>query len=422
MRTLIKNQYIAHKETIHNFGWRFLQMFGKQGITFLIFILCAKLLTPYDFGIYNYILAIIYLLIMFGDFGISTAVSKYVAEYNVSDQEKLKEVLFNSGLIIFGFTSVVIVASLFLGPNFFKEKYIYILYLLPLIFLAPMTSLYDGIFRGLKRFKESAVISLVVGFVSIFSCYFLVKIYGLKGALVSQNIFYFLLVIGYAFRYKELHFKFNKRIMKEFLKYSALIGFADLGIYLFTRADVVILGAFNHINEIAYYELANKIFMLLAIPFSVFAQVLAPDITSSYVQKKYSQIKLQLNKFLKYSVAIGVLISVVSYGIIRFITPYFLAQYNNKTFYLFFGFLLIILPIRLFGTIFTTAFLIPTNKARILTYNNIVFGIINVISDIIFIYFFGAIGVIFSTLLLGYLSVAVAYYYFRVSIVKDEQR
>src|SRR3990167_8446862 len=134
MKGKIKDSYRNNKETIYNFVWRSLQIFGKQGITLLIFILCAKLLSPYDFGIYNYVLAIIFFLIIFGDFGISTATSKYVAEYNVTDKNKLKSVLFNSGIIIFGLTVLITILTLVVGPWYLKEKYIYVLYLLPLIF------------------------------------------------------------------------------------------------------------------------------------------------------------------------------------------------------------------------------------------------------------------------------------------------
>src|SRR3989339_1979664 len=112
MQKLIHKHYQRHKETIHNFIWRSIQIGAKQGITFLIFILCAKLLSPYDFGIYNYALAIVFLLIIFGDFGISTATSKYVAEYNVTDKKKLKAVLFNSGIIILGLTILITVLTL----------------------------------------------------------------------------------------------------------------------------------------------------------------------------------------------------------------------------------------------------------------------------------------------------------------------
>src|SRR3989344_3026325 len=159
---MLKKTYTNHKETIDNFIWRSLQIFGKQGISFLIFILSAKLLIPYEFGIYNYVLAIIFFFIMFGDFGISTATSKYVAEYNVTDKEKLKSILFNSGVLILGLTIIITIITLIFGKLYLQDKYIYVLYLLPIIFLAPMTSLYDGIYRGLKKFKQLAIISSII--------------------------------------------------------------------------------------------------------------------------------------------------------------------------------------------------------------------------------------------------------------------
>ena len=91
-----------HKGTAINFLWRAIQIVGQQGITFLIFILCAKNLSTYEFGIYNYILAIVLFLVMFSDFGISTATSRYVAEYSVTDKDKLRAVLFNSMTMVFG--------------------------------------------------------------------------------------------------------------------------------------------------------------------------------------------------------------------------------------------------------------------------------------------------------------------------------
>jgi hypothetical protein len=84
--------------------------------------------TPYQilklpdsfFGIYNYALAIIFFLIMFGDFGISTATSKYVAEYNATNKNKLKAVLFNSGIIILGLTIIITILTLIIGPSYLK--------------------------------------------------------------------------------------------------------------------------------------------------------------------------------------------------------------------------------------------------------------------------------------------------------------
>ena len=101
---MIKQKYNQHKETAHNFFWRALQIGAKQGTTFFIFFMSAKLLIPYEFGIYNYILAFIFFLVMFADFGISIATSKFVAECNAKDKKKLKSVIPSSGIIILGLT------------------------------------------------------------------------------------------------------------------------------------------------------------------------------------------------------------------------------------------------------------------------------------------------------------------------------
>jgi O-antigen/teichoic acid export membrane protein len=395
-----------------------MQTLGKSIVTFLIFILCAKLLTPYEFGIYNYILAIIFFLIIFGDFGISTATSKYVAEYNITSKDKLKSVLFNSGMVILIITALVTILTLIIGPLYLKEKYIYVLWLLPLIFLAPMTSLYDGIYRGLKKFKQLAIISLVIGFISIFFVYYLIKVYGLIGALIAQNAFYLILLTGLGLGYKEFNFKINKEVMKEIGKYSLLVGIADLGIFLYIQFDIIVLGWFNYINEIAYLSLANKIFMCLALPFSIFSQIIAPNITDLYIHKRYKEINKRLKKYFYYSVSWGILIAVISFVLIKPIAIYFLPQYNNFYFYLFFGLLLVVFPIRVFGSILTTSFIVGAGQAKIITYVNLIFGILNVIMDIIFISIFGFVGVIYSTLILCYISVIITYYYFISNINK----
>ncbi|HLD10631.1 MAG TPA: oligosaccharide flippase family protein [Candidatus Nanoarchaeia archaeon] len=414
--------YHTHRETIHNFLWRSLQIFGKQGIIFLIFILCAKLLTPYDFGIYNYVLAIIFFLIIFGDFGISTATSKYVAEYNVTDREKLKSVLFNSGIIILSLTILITIITLIFGKLYLQDKYTYILYILPLIFLAPITSLYDGVYRGLKKFKQLSIITLIVGILSLSFVYIFIKQYGLIGALISQNLFYVLLLIGLALGYRDFSFKLNKEVMKTVATYSLLAGLADLGIFLYIRADIVILGLFNYINEIAYYELANRIFMLLALPFAIFSQVIAPNITRLFVNKEYNKIKFVIKRYFIYSIIIAAIISLLSYLIVKPLIIYFLPHYDNNYFYLFFNLLLIIFPIRVFGTILATSFIVSTGNAKIITYNNLLFGILNVVMDVIFIYLFGFVGVIYSTIILGYISVLIAYYYFNKNInLKNEK-
>lgn len=399
MKNKIKNNYINHKETIHNFTWRALQIFGKQGITFFIFILCAKLLTPHDFGIYNYILAFIYLLIIFGDFGISAATSKYVAEYNATDKNKLKSILFNSLIIILALGIIVTILTIVFGSYFLNEKYVYVLYVLPMLILAPISSLYDGIFRGLKRFRELAIISLSVGFVSVIFVYLLVKNYGLTGALISQSLFYLVLVLSLFFVYGNLHIQFDKQLIRTIFSYSILVGIANLGYFLYTKVDLIMLGYFDYTVETGYYGLINTIFGLSIILFSILGAVIAPDNINLQVNKKIELLKKKIKNYIIYSSIIGFLISIILFILIPLLIRLFLPQYDNHSFYIIFYIFLFIVPISVLEATIATGFITPLGYVEILTKTILVGGIMNCIFNFIFLFYFGYLGIIISTVI-----------------------
>jgi len=414
MKKYIINSYNSHKETIHNFIWRGLQVFGKQGVTFLIFVICSKILSPYDFGIYNYILAIIFLLIMFGDFGISTATSKYVAEYNITDKDKLRSVFFNSGLIIMGLTVIITVVTLFFGPWYLKDKYIYVLWLLPMIFLSPMTSLLDGIYRGLKKFKELAIISLIIGVVSIFVVYFLITSYGLIGALISQNIFYLALLLGLGLGHRDFNLKLNSGVIKEVGKYSFTYGLAVLGYYLFSRVDILILGHYGYIKEIAVYEIINKIFMILLIPFSIVGQIVGPNFTEYFTRKEYKKIYSKLKKYLSISIITGLIFGVLTYLLLPYVVKFFFREYYNSLFFLIFTPSVMIYSLQVYTTYINSGIIVSTGHAKLMTYLNLWLGLLNLILAIILLKVFGFIGVIYATmfsLVVGVIFLHTQYFY-----------
>lgn len=410
---MLKKIYKNHKETIHNFIWRALQIGGKQGVIFLIFILCAKLLNPYDFGIYNYVLAIIFFLIIFGDFGISTATSKFVAEYNAVDKEKLKYVLFNSGIIILGLTIILSILTILIGPWYLKERYVYILYLLPLIFLAPMTSLYDGIYRGLKKFKQLSITSMTVGILAIPMVYYLVKVHGLIGALIAQNIFYFVLLLALGFGYREFNLKINKQVIRSIGGYSLILGFISISYYLYTKVDIIILGHFGYIKEIGYYEIINKLYDLIKTPIFIISLVLSPSITSLYVKKDYINVRKKFINYSYYSLILGGILSIFLYFIIPLIIKNSLPQYFTPDSVYIFKILLFILPLRIIATMIGQSHTSSTGNAHYSLWTLFPAGVLNVFLDIFFIGRFGFVGVVYSTIIcftLAIVSLLILYY------------
>ena len=411
---MIKVFFNDHRETILNVFWRGLQLAVKDGVTFVIFVLAAKLLSPYEFGVYNYVLAVIFFLILFGDFGISVAASKYVAEYQVTNPEKLKGVLFNAGLVILVLTILITTATLLYGPRILKDKHIYVLYILPVVFLAPMTSLYDGIYRGLKQFKLLALLSTGTSVLTLGLIYYLIQKYGLIGALLSQNLFYLLLFLVLAFFYRDFVFRLNRKILKSVGLYALMIGIIHVSAFLYTRVDLLVLGYYDLIIEIGYYEIVNKVLMIMQLPFLVYAQVQAPNMVASYCRDGSAAILGKLTLYIKYATALSALLTILIGLIVPWVLKHFLTEYYLPS-------VIMILYIFLFLFIFQNVsnlvgntFIISTGHARINMVNIIIFGILSLILDILFVHCFGFMGIAYAKLIamiLGSISLIMLYQY-----------
>ncbi|MBM4313985.1 MAG: hypothetical protein FJ122_08720 [Deltaproteobacteria bacterium] len=411
---MIKTVFKKHEETILNVFWRGLQLVVKDGVSFVIFVLAAKLLSPYEFGVYNYVLAVIFFLILFGDFGISVAASKYAAEYQATDADKLKYVLFNAGLVILALTILVTAGTLLFGRRLLQDKYCYLLYTLPMIFLAPMTSLYDGIYRGLKKFRQLALLSTGVSVISLSFIYFLIRQFGLTGAILSQNLYYLLLFLTLAFCYRDCLFRLNREILKSVGLYALIIGIIHVSAFLYTRVDILVLGSFDLMVEIGYYEIVNKVLMLMQLPFLVYAQVQAPNIVASYCREGSPVILRKLTSYITYATAASLLPAVLLGLAVPWVLRHFLTEYDQPG-------LIRILYIFLFLFIFQNVsnqvgntFIVSTGHARINMINIIVFGILNLLLDILLVSRYGYIGIAYAKLLvviLGSLSLILLYWH-----------
>lgn len=412
---------IIDRETIRNFMWRALQILAKQGVNFSIFVICAKNLSPYNFGTYVYLLATISFILILGDFGVSTATSKFVAEYNATDTDKLRLVLFNSGTLIIALGLIVTVVTVFFGDVIFGEKKKLILYILPMIFLVPLTSLYDGIYRGLKKFKALSIISLSVGSFSLIIVYLIVKNYGLKGALIAQSLFYFMLLMSLAVGYREFHFRIDARTIKEVAKYSTVVGISSIGYFLYSRVDILILGQFGYIKEVSYYEIINQMFILLCIPITILSQVIAPRITTLAARDDFSEIVHRLKQYSMGVIPLSIIITTglayVFPSILRMIFP----GYFKDIMMLAFTILIFLLPAKIWGVFLAQGFITSTGFAKILAVSTLIGGVLNVISDYILISAIGFVGVFYSTLIIHGISIIVVSIIF-VKKLKNRER
>lgn len=419
---MFKKLYNTHKQTGQDFLWRTLQMAGKQGTACLIFFIAAKFLSPESFGDFGYLMAVVGLLVIICDFGFSTAVSRYVAEYKFKQSEKLNKIFFSISIISIGISTFISVIVVVLGGRVFKENYRYILCLLPYLFLMPLTSIADGMYRGLKQFKKLALISIIVGVFSLAASFVLISRYRLIGAILSQIILYFLMAAAlFAFQ-KDFKIRFDTSIVAEVARYALVLGLAGVAYFLYTRVDILILKQFGYVVEIGYYEIVNRIFQMLIIPFAILGQVIAPNTVKYATANDFAEIKDKLKKYAAFCLAIGLILSVsLHFGIppaLRSLLP----QHHTPQFLLIMNILLVLLPFKVFGTCLNQGFIVPAGFAKITAIATGIGGLLNVILDYIFIDLFGYTGVFWATLAIHSVNTSVITVYFWLQMNDREGR
>ncbi len=404
-----------YKSTIINLFWRTLQIVARNGFSFAIFYLASLFLPKEDFGYYNYILKMAFLVTLFVDFGISMAVSKYTAEFNIEANQKIKTLLTNSIIITL---FLALVASIIIGLlNIFwlKAAQSHIIHLIPLFFLVPLTSLFDAVFRGLKRFRELSLITFFTGLISLLAFYFLISIYGLLGAFYAQNIFYLSMLLGLWGYFKTGPFVFDRKLFNDTYKYGLTIGVIGVFMFLSTQVDVLFLGYFNYYTEVAYYEIIFRFLTFLMMPFAILGHVLAPDFTKNFIGKQYQWVKIKLKKSIIFSLIISILVCLILYVTLPFIFERFFSKYNSVELQKMSNIMLILFFSSMLNG-FIPLIAIATGHARWGMYFIVGVGILNVFFDYFSIIHWGIWGLIYSTVIIK--SVAnvsfIAYYYFKL--------
>lgn len=373
-----------------------MQLASRQGITFFILFISAKLLPKEDFGIYNYTVAIAFFFTLLADFGISRAVTKYVAQYNIENPNKVKRIYFNAAIIILTLVLIFSTAFLIFAETIAGENYRFVYYLLPVFVFLPLTSLFDGVYSGLKQFKKLSVISLISGFFTLAATYFLILEYGIVGAFLSLNFYYLVSFILFAATYNQFTFGFDTVIINEVGRYSVIIGVSALGHFLYSKGITYVLGQYNFFVEVGYYEIIDKVFVMLSFPFIIYGQVIAPGITEKITHNNYFTVLKDFKKILLVVFPISLIITLLLWQSFPFLINKFLDQYYTLDMIRIFNCLLLHLPLLLFSALIAQPFVIATGKAKF-SLLTIPFGIVNIVLGIILIEQIGFMGIVYST-------------------------
>lgn len=386
-----------------DFLYRFAQTFFKHSLTLFIYYYSAYKLDPEIYGKLIYYVSIAAFILILCDFGISNSTSKFIAELKDESEDKLKAIF--SSVLFFVFLLSIILCLLsfwLLNTPLFDDKVSLIEFSILIVYLVitPLNSVIDGFFMGKKAFNILFKINATHWLITIITNYLIINLYGYYGALVCFSLNSLIFILVFLFYEGSLIVKqLDLSIVKSIFRYSLFIGISSVAYFLYTRFDIFVLESFSYIKEIGYYEIINRLFTVLIIPIAIVGQVQAPRIAYLNSRKEIRLISQHFKKSIFIVFIFGIVVSILFYYGLPPLLNLFLSDYYNNDFSHILTILLAVVPLKFVGVLMTIGFITPTGFAKITMYVTIIFGILNVALDYIFILHFGFIGVFWATLL-----------------------
>jgi stage V sporulation protein B len=303
-----------------------MQLFiGKSFATIILAvgtIILGIFISAGDYGLYTVALVPATTFLLFQDWGVSTALTRYCAKYRSTNEEEEQRKIIIAGLIfeIVGgivLTVVSILSSSFIAYTVFgkPESALLIAVSSITILMAAIGNAPNSIFVGYERMKLSSYAAIIsaITYTSIVPLLVFLG-YGALGAVIGYTLSTVVssvasLIFLYLFIFKKLpHCKINKsdiyRTLKPLLKYGiplsigAILGGLSTPIYNFLMAHYV------GNATIGNYKIAGNFVSLLSLLVVPISTVLFPAFSKVDLKKEKDLLKTLFASSVKYTVLI----------------------------------------------------------------------------------------------------------------------
>lgn len=280
-------------------------------IGFFFSIILARMLQPYNFGLYSFSLFVANFFIVFSDFGLASISTRFVSNYlGKKKYGKIKELV---GLvlkykIIFVFTTGLLISLLSNQISTFifnKPEAGFVVFLSGFVLIS--VSLFDffrSLFLGLKNFTAVSSLNILENafkFVIIIGLVLLGM--AVTGAILGLIITYLgLVLISLIIIYKKYDFiisakksKVNKRIL---LTFGSWVFITSIAATIYTLVDQFMISMMLPVEDIGFYRIALAWTWMIIYLVPIAAQVLYPYFSGTENKR---QLKSIFGESLRYS-------------------------------------------------------------------------------------------------------------------------
>ncbi len=250
------------KKTKYNFSWLIFDKFVRASLNFLLFIFLARYLGPVEFGILNYLLALVFLFTSLSSLGINPILTNIL----IKNKRKLNGNIISNSYILRFFSSLFGYFIFILFIIFLHGKNVYLSYSI-IIGLSIIVKSYEVLFS----YFESKSLSKYIVISQTFSLFivFILIVFFLNFNFDVKYIYYCFLIdsliifclINIFFFKKEKNFLFSidfKKIYKIIYKsFPVLLSIISIVIYM--RIDQVMINLLLSENDVGIYSVSVRI-------------------------------------------------------------------------------------------------------------------------------------------------------------------
>ena len=371
----------------------------------LLILICPLVTTPYlsrvigsdGVGTYSYVYSIVYYFMLFTLLGVNNYGNRAIAKVRDNKFELSKR-----------FWEIYFM-QLFMGLIMLLLYYIYVFCFNIKYF---STSLFAGLFIvsaifdinwlyfGLEEFKKTVVRNAIVKVLSVILIFIFIKnnndickymVIMSVSTLLSQIIMWFFLKENINFE------KIKFEDVVKHIKPNLILFIPVIAVSLYKMMDKVMLGALTNVNEVGFYENAEKIVNIPMIFITALGTVMLPRISNIAEKGDIENVKKYIDKSITFASFISMVMCCGLICISDIFAPWFFGNEFEKT-----GLLIILLSITLpflsFANVIRTQYLIPLEKDKVFVKSVVVGAIINFLFNLILIKKFESIGACIGTI------------------------
>ena len=348
-------------------------------------------------GIYSYTYSIVYYFMLLCLLGVNNYGNRTIAKVR-DDKEKMSKTFFEIYIfqLIMGFIMIILYIIYIYA---FNIKYQSIAFL-QIMFL--LSSIFDinWFFFGLEEFKVTIIRNSIVKILSLVLIFLLVKtnddlwkyVFIMSGTTLISQLAIWPFLKG---KIKITNISIDGII--NHIKPNIILFIPVVAVSIYKIMDKIMLGMMSTIEEVGFYENAEKIVHIPVVIIAALGTVMLPRITNMLSNGKIKEAKSYIYKslcfvmFLSFAMMFGLI------AISEDFAPFYFEIEFKKS-----GILIMLLSITLpflaFANVIRTQYLIPKEKDRIYLISVILGAVVNLIMNLIFIPKYSSIGACIGTI------------------------